>query len=158
MYKDAETLFKRALEIKEKVLGSNHPDVTKQLYYLALSRELHLEQIQEKADDVEANVDDESELLTEPKVVGERASALNDSTLDRPNLNASFEEEDSTEIVNNDAPTEASRFDIKGEMSDDDSHTDGIENTTVAVTVIGETNDEVTSVKPKTGGKNYSTG
>jgi kinesin light chain len=35
-YKDAEPLCKRALEIREKVLGSDHPDVAKQLNNLAL--------------------------------------------------------------------------------------------------------------------------
>merc|ERR1712079_848626 len=35
-YKDAEPLCKRALEIREKVLGSEHPDVAKQLNNLAL--------------------------------------------------------------------------------------------------------------------------
>uniref|UniRef100_A0A670ZG85 Kinesin light chain n=1 Tax=Pseudonaja textilis TaxID=8673 RepID=A0A670ZG85_PSETE len=35
-YQDAEPLCKRALEIREKVLGSNHPDVAKQLNNLAL--------------------------------------------------------------------------------------------------------------------------
>ena len=71
-------------------------------------------------------------------------------------------EENSTKIVNNDAPTEASRFDIKSEMSDgddhNDGHADGTEDTTVAVTPVGETNDEVTSVnieEPKTGSKNH---
>ena len=33
---DAEPLCKRALEIREKVLGSDHPDVAKQLNNLAL--------------------------------------------------------------------------------------------------------------------------
>ena len=32
-------------------------------------------------------------MLTEPEVVGARASTLNDSTLAKPNLNANFEEE-----------------------------------------------------------------
>ena len=35
-YKDAEPLCKRALEIREKVLGKDHPDVAKQLNNLAL--------------------------------------------------------------------------------------------------------------------------
>ena len=35
-YKDAEPLCKRALEIREKVLGRDHPDVVKQLNNLAL--------------------------------------------------------------------------------------------------------------------------
>jgi len=35
-YKDAEPLCKRALEIREKVLGADHPDVAKQLNNLAL--------------------------------------------------------------------------------------------------------------------------
>ncbi len=35
-YRDAEPLCKRALEIREKVLGSDHPDVAKQLNNLAL--------------------------------------------------------------------------------------------------------------------------
>ena len=35
-YKDAEPLCKRALEIREKVLGQDHPDVAKQLNNLAL--------------------------------------------------------------------------------------------------------------------------
>ena len=35
-YQDAEPLCKRALEIREKVLGSDHPDVAKQLNNLAL--------------------------------------------------------------------------------------------------------------------------
>lgn len=35
-YKDAEPLCKRALEIREKVLGCDHPDVAKQLNNLAL--------------------------------------------------------------------------------------------------------------------------
>ena len=35
-YKDAEPLCKRALEIREKVLGRDHPDVAKQLNNLAL--------------------------------------------------------------------------------------------------------------------------
>ena len=35
-FKDAEPLCKRALEIREKVLGSDHPDVAKQLNNLAL--------------------------------------------------------------------------------------------------------------------------
>lgn len=35
-YKDAEPLCKRALEIREKVLGNDHPDVAKQLNNLAL--------------------------------------------------------------------------------------------------------------------------
>lgn len=30
-YKEAEPLCKRALEIREKVLGSEHPDVAKQV-------------------------------------------------------------------------------------------------------------------------------
>lgn len=35
-YKEAEPLCKRALGIREKVLGSDHPDVAKQLNNLAL--------------------------------------------------------------------------------------------------------------------------
>lgn len=35
-YKEAEPLCKRALEIREKVLGKDHPDVAKQLNNLAL--------------------------------------------------------------------------------------------------------------------------
>lgn len=35
-YKEAEPLCKRALEIREKVLGKEHPDVAKQLNNLAL--------------------------------------------------------------------------------------------------------------------------
>lgn len=35
-YKEAEPLCKRALEIREKVLGRDHPDVAKQLNNLAL--------------------------------------------------------------------------------------------------------------------------
>lgn len=35
-YKDAEPLCKRALEIREAVLGKGHPDVAKQLNNLAL--------------------------------------------------------------------------------------------------------------------------
>lgn len=35
-YKEAEPLCKRALEIREKVLGPDHPDVAKQLNNLAL--------------------------------------------------------------------------------------------------------------------------
>ncbi|PNI77370.1 KLC4 isoform 16, partial [Pan troglodytes] len=35
-YKEAEPLCQRALEIREKVLGTNHPDVAKQLNNLAL--------------------------------------------------------------------------------------------------------------------------
>ena len=35
-YKEAEPLCKRALEIREKVLGPEHPDVAKQLNNLAL--------------------------------------------------------------------------------------------------------------------------
>ncbi|KAI6216196.1 Kinesin light chain [Aphelenchoides fujianensis] len=47
-YKEAEPLCKRALEIREKVLGSEHPDVAKQLNNLAL-----LCQNQGKYDEVE---------------------------------------------------------------------------------------------------------
>lgn len=47
-YKDAEPLCKRALEIREKVLGKDHPDVAKQLNNLAL-----LCQNQGKYDEVE---------------------------------------------------------------------------------------------------------
>jgi len=36
-YADAEELYKRALEIKEKALGSDHPNVAKTLYNLALT-------------------------------------------------------------------------------------------------------------------------
>lgn len=35
-YREAEPLCKRALEIREKVLGKEHPDVAKQLNNLAL--------------------------------------------------------------------------------------------------------------------------
>lgn len=35
-YKEAEPLCKRALDIREKVLGKEHPDVAKQLNNLAL--------------------------------------------------------------------------------------------------------------------------
>ena len=35
-YQEAEPLCKRALEIREEVLGKNHPDVAKQLNNLAL--------------------------------------------------------------------------------------------------------------------------
>jgi len=35
-YKEAEPLCKRALAIREKVLGKSHPDVAKQLNNLAL--------------------------------------------------------------------------------------------------------------------------
>ena len=35
-YKEAEPLCKRALEIRENVLGTEHPDVAKQLNNLAL--------------------------------------------------------------------------------------------------------------------------
>lgn len=35
-YKEAEPLCRRALEIREKVLGKDHPDVAKQLNNLAL--------------------------------------------------------------------------------------------------------------------------
>jgi len=35
-YKEAEPLCKRALDIREKVLGKDHPDVAKQLNNLAL--------------------------------------------------------------------------------------------------------------------------
>ena len=35
-YREAEPLCKRALEIREKVLGKDHPDVAKQLNNLAL--------------------------------------------------------------------------------------------------------------------------
>ncbi|CAF4046484.1 unnamed protein product, partial [Rotaria sordida] len=34
-FKEAESLCKRALEIREKCLGSSHPDVAKQLNNLA---------------------------------------------------------------------------------------------------------------------------
>jgi kinesin light chain len=47
-YKEAEPLCKRALEIREKVLGKDHPDVAKQLNNLAL-----LCQNQSKYDEVE---------------------------------------------------------------------------------------------------------
>ena len=47
-YKDAEPLCKRALKIREKVLGPDHPDVAKQLNNLAL-----LCQNQGKYDEVE---------------------------------------------------------------------------------------------------------
>lgn len=47
-FKEAEPLCKRALEIREKCLGPNHPDVAKQLNNLAL-----LCQNQGKYDDVE---------------------------------------------------------------------------------------------------------
>ena len=47
-YKEAEPLCKRALEIRERVLGKNHPDVAKQLNNLAL-----LCQNQQKYEDVE---------------------------------------------------------------------------------------------------------
>ena len=49
---DAEPLCKRALEIREKVLGSDHPDVAKQLNNLAL-----LCQNQGKYEEVERSVD-----------------------------------------------------------------------------------------------------
>ena len=48
---DAEPLCKRALEIREKVLGSDHPDVAKQLNNLAL-----LCQNQGKYEEVERSV------------------------------------------------------------------------------------------------------
>ena len=48
-FKEAEVLCKRALEIREKCLGSLHPDVAKQLNNLAL-----LCQNQGKYDDVES--------------------------------------------------------------------------------------------------------
>lgn len=35
-YREAEPLCKRALEIRERVLGEQHPDVAKQLNNLAL--------------------------------------------------------------------------------------------------------------------------
>ena len=49
---DAEPLCKRALEIREKVLGSDHPDVAKQLNNLAL-----LCQNQGKYEEVERSVE-----------------------------------------------------------------------------------------------------
>ena len=47
-YKEAKPLCKRALEIRERVLGKSHPDVAKQLNNLAL-----LCQNQGKYDEVE---------------------------------------------------------------------------------------------------------
>ncbi len=58
-FKEAEGLCKRALEIREKCLGSSHPDVAKQLNNLAL-----LCQNQGKYDEVESNYKRAIEIYT----------------------------------------------------------------------------------------------